>query len=82
MQNKRNLKNKEKSMNVYSIEERLAICERCPLCTRGRCNSNLWLNPKTDEVSTTAKIGYIRGCNCYVNIKARNMNNHCVAGKW
>jgi hypothetical protein len=48
----------------------------------GRCNSNLWLNPETNEVSTYARIGYVRGCNCFVKLKARNLREHCVAGKW
>lgn len=82
MLNKKNQNNKEKSMNVYSTEQRLAICKRCPIYSRGRCSSNLWINPKTDEVSTTSKIGFIRGCNCYMEVKVKNQNNHCIAGKW
>jgi len=70
-------------MKEYSINERLAICKKCPIFTpQGRCNSNLWINPETDEVSTYARIGYIRGCNCYIQVKAKNQYNHCVAGKW
>lgn len=69
-------------MQGQSIEERIKICERCPIYNRGRCNSNLWLNPNTNEVSTYAKIGFVRGCNCLISVKARNMINHCVAGKW
>ena len=69
-------------MNVSNIEQRLAICKKCPIYTRGRCNSSLWLNPKTNEVSTYAKIGDVRGCNCMMEVKARNASNHCVAGKW
>ena len=72
-------------MKKYNTEERLAICYKCPIYNPqngGRCNSNLWLNPETDEVSTHAKSGYIRGCNCIISIKARNSNNHCIAGKW
>lgn len=69
-------------MNASFIEERLAICDKCPIYSRGRCNSNLWINPDNDDVSTYAKIGYVRGCNCIINIKARNKINHCVAGKW
>lgn len=64
------------------IDERLDICNKCPIYSNKRCNSNLWINPDTDEISTYAKIGYIRGCNCIVSIKARNKYNHCVAGKW
>ena len=69
-------------MNASFIEERLAICDNCPIQSRGRCKSNLWINPDNDDVSTYAKIGYVRGCNCIINIKARNRINHCVAGKW
>ena len=72
-------------MKEFSINERLEICKKCPIydSTRGgRCNSNLWINPDTEDVSTYAKPGYIRGCNCIIGIKARNLNNHCIAGKW
>jgi hypothetical protein len=70
-------------MKEFNIDERLAICKKCPIFTLdGRCNSKLWLNPNTDEVSTHAKIGYVRGCNCIIKVKARNFNNHCIAGKW
>lgn len=69
-------------MKELSIDERLTICNNCPIYNNGRCNSNLWINPDTNEVSTYAKMGYIRGCNCYMNVKARNPHNHCVAGKW
>ena len=69
-------------MNVLSIDQRIDICNRCPIYSRGRCNSNLWLNPNTNEVSVTSKPGFIRGCNCIISIKAKNMNNHCIAGKW
>lgn len=69
-------------MSVLNINERLKICSQCPIYTRGRCNSSLWLNPNTNEVSTYAKPGYIRGCNCMMQVKAKNLQNHCVAGKW
>ena len=66
-------------MQELSIEDRLKICNICPIYNNGRCNSNLWLNPDTNEVSTYAKMGYIRGCNCYISVKARNPHNHCIA---
>ena len=70
-------------MKKFSIDDRLAICKRCPIYTSdGRCDSNLWINPDTNEVSTYARTGYIRGCNCIISVKARNANNHCIAGKW
>ena len=69
-------------MKEFNIDERLEICKKCPIYNNGRCNSNLWLNPNTNEVSTYAKIGYIRGCNCLISVKVRNKFNHCIAGKW
>ena len=69
-------------MSVLSIEGRLAICRKCPLYSNDRCNSKLWLNPDTNEVSTYARPGFVRGCNCVMKFKAKNPNNHCVAGKW
>lgn len=71
-------------MQELSIDERRKICEACPIYSpvRGLCNPKLWFDPNTNEVSTTAKAGYIRGCGCHILIKMRNKANHCVAGKW
>ena len=71
-------------MHEQSINERREICKKCPIYSPvlGLCNPKLWLNPETNEVSTSAKAGYIRGCGCHILIKMRNLNNHCVAGKW
>ena len=54
-------------MQELSIDERRKICEKCPI---------------TNEVSTEAKAGFIRGCGCHILIKMRNRTNHCIAGKW
>ena len=71
-------------MHVQNIEERRNICNECPIYnpSRGTCNPKLWVNPDTNEVSTTPKSGFIRGCGCIVSVKMKNMTNHCVAGKW
>ena len=69
-------------MRESNINDRLEICKKCPIYTNKRCNSSLWINPNTDEVSTYAKAGFVRGCGCFVEVKARNRNNHCVARKW
>jgi hypothetical protein len=71
-------------MNVFNIEERFEICKKCPIYepNKQRCNSNLWINPDTNQISTTYKNGYVRGCGCYISVKAKNRNNHCIAGKW
>lgn len=71
-------------MHVQNIEEREKICKQCPILepTRRVCNPKLYLNPDTNEISLVPKPGFIRGCNCAVFIKMRNLNNHCIAGKW
>ena len=84
MLSKINLKNRELNMNEFSIDKRFEICKRCPIYnpTKQQCNSSLWINPDTDAISTTAKPGFVRGCGCFINVKAKNRNNHCIAGKW
>lgn len=71
-------------MNVYNIEKRKQICESCPIYNPVKqvCNPSLWLNPNTEDVSTRAKAGYIKGCGCHVLIKMKNLQSHCIAGKW
>lgn len=69
-------------MRGFNINDRFEICKKCPIYTNKRCNSALWINPDTDDVSTHAKAGYVRGCGCFIEVKARNPRNHCVAGKW
>ncbi len=70
--------------NVLNIEERLKICKECPIFSpnRGICNPKLYLNPETNEVTTVSKTGYVKGCGCAIYFKAKNINNHCNAGKW
>lgn len=46
------------------------------------CNSKLWLNPDTNEVSLTAKDGFVQGCGCRLLAKTTLPNAKCVAGKW
>jgi hypothetical protein len=62
----------------------MRICNSCPIYNPSKsiCNPNLWINPDTNEVSTFAKYGFIKGCGCMVKIKMRNLSNHCIAGKW
>lgn len=71
-------------MNVQNIKKREEICRTCPIFNSSRaiCNPKLYLNPDTNEISTTQKNGFIRGCGCHVLIKMRNLVNHCIAGKW
>lgn len=71
-------------MHVQNIEQRKEICLKCPIYNSftQKCNPKLWINPDTDDVSTKSKAGYIRGCGCAVHIKMKNLNAHCIAGKW
>lgn len=60
------------------------ICRQCPICNKELwvCSANLYLNPKTNEVSTNPKEGFIKGCGCYLKNKIANLNKHCPAKKW
>lgn len=71
-------------MKEQTIEQRIELCKKCPIYNpqRGTCNSKLYLNPETDEVSTRPLIGYVRGCGCLISVKTKNPNSSCVAGKW
>lgn len=70
-------------MRELSIN-REQICKNCPIFSpiNNRCNPKLWVNPNTNEVSTFAKPGFIRGCGCYLEMKWKSQNSHCIAGKW
>ena len=63
---------------------RLSICERCGIYDSDRklCNSDLYINPETNDVSTRPKTGYFRGCSCYIPRKVLNAKAKCPAGKW
>lgn len=50
--------------------------------TRKVCNGNLYINPETNDVATRFKLGYIKGCDCYIPRKVLNANAKCPAGKW
>ena len=75
---------------VFNINEdisknRLKICYRCPLYSNklgGICNSSLWLNRNTGDVSVIMKPGYIKGCGCRLRSKTRLPNAKCPVDKW
>lgn len=72
-------------LNKDISEERLKVCYSCPLYSTkfgGLCNSRLWLNPNTGDVSTTKQEGYKRGCGCKLSYKVKNVDNKCPVGKW
>lgn len=72
-------------LNKDISEERLKICYYCPLYSTkfgGLCNSRLWLNPNTGDVSTTKQEGYKNGCGCKLSYKVKNIDSKCPLGKW
>ena len=46
------------------------------------CNSRLWLNRNTGDVSVIMKPGYIKGCGCRLRSKTRLPNAKCPVDKW
>lgn len=72
-------------LNKDISESRLKICYACPIYSPkfgGICNSRLWLNVNTGDVSTTPKEGYKNGCNCRLMAKTKVPHAVCPLGKW
>ena len=73
------------NLNEDISKNRLKICYRCPLYSNklgGICNSRLWLNRNTGDVSVIMKPGYIKGCGCRLRSKTRLPNAKCPVDKW
>lgn len=67
-------------------EERIAICEKCPLYKLDKirgpvCDSNKFISPDGTKWSWFRKDGYVRGCGCGLR-KAKIPANKCIVGKW
>lgn len=74
-------------LNTDMYSSRIQICKKCPLykihLKMGEiCNSKLWYNPETEDISEIYKDGYINGCGCRLGAKTRLPNESCPAGKW
>lgn len=75
-------------INSSIAQPRLKICKLCRLYHQNKitgwmeCNSKLWLNPETNDVSKEKQDGYVKGCGCRINAKIRVANERCPAGKW
>lgn len=74
-------------INEELKDKRLSICRNCPLYTETgligpMCSPYLYVNPETEDVSTRFKTGYIRGCGCRLNAKARLKDAKCPLDKW
>ena len=67
-------------------DTRLAICNSCPLLKKKIyglvCNSELTLNPETNEVRYDDAPGFYRGCECRLKAKTRVAESKCPALKW
>ena len=73
-----NIVNKEEDL----FQSRIEICRKCKLHKDDpvfgeACNSNLYLNPVTDETSKTPKIGFYNGCGCILASKCRVPEAEC-----
>lgn len=72
-------------LNKNISQARLAVCNQCPLKLNvlgGICNSNMWLNTETGDVSIIPKDGYKNGCGCRLKAKTTLPNAVCPTGKW
>lgn len=66
-------------------EKRKEICLKCPIFASkygGQCSDKLYLNPTTNESSTSKSEGFIRGCGCILEYKWDKISSVCPAGKW
>jgi hypothetical protein len=75
--------NKESALSL----KRLEICRDCKLWKDDKvfgevCNSKLYLNPKTNDISITKIKGYIKGCGCLLELKTRVPKATCIIKKW
>lgn len=73
--------------NKSIANPRREICKKCPLYDTSLfgwkwCNPNIYLNVKTNDVSSKPKEGYIKGCACRIEAKITVPNEKCPAGKW
>jgi hypothetical protein len=67
--------------------ERMEVCNGCPLLFNDkvfgkRCNSQLYINPNTNETSKFPSKGMKRGCGCILSAKTRCLSCSCPANKW
>lgn len=72
-------------LNTDLSKQRMEICKACPIYSSrlgGLCNSNLYLNPYTNEASTVKREGFIQGCGCRLSAKTTLPNASCPADKW
>lgn len=73
-------------INGDMSEIRTKICRDCPLYKKTAvgpvCNSKLWVNKETGEVSNYKRDKFINGCGCRIQAKTRLSYSHCPLDKW
>nr|DAM86958.1 MAG TPA: 14-3-3 protein gamma [Caudoviricetes sp.] len=74
-------------LNKNISEVRIKVCRSCPLYKRSVvlgeiCNSKVWYNPETGDISNSKKDGYINGCGCRLRAKTTLPGAFCPIGKW
>lgn len=73
-------------LNKDLVTERMKVCKKCPLYAiklgNEVCNSSLYLNPKTGEISDKKKIGFKNGCGCRLKAKLTLAGESCPLLKW
>lgn len=79
----KNLLNRDEEL----YKTRISICRECKLFKIDKlfgevCNSEIYLNPKTNEISPIPKTGFAHGCGCVLGSKCRVQEAHCPVGKW
>ena len=47
-----------------------------------KCDDRKYVSPDGKEGSFFKKDGWKKGCGCMLQFKAKNINSHCVCGKW
>jgi len=68
------------------VKQRMEICRNCPIMRITefgmKCDDRKWISPDGQQSSFLKKDGWVKGCGCYINSKAKNPNKHCVIGLW
>ena len=68
------------------VEKRLEICKKCPLYKEDEfgsvCDSGKYISRDGTDWSYLPKKGYVKGCNCRLEHKAKHPSNHCIIQLW
>lgn len=78
------------NLETELYNKRKPICNSCKLKIKidilGKqvelCNPNIYLNPITNETSSTLKEGFYKGCGCRLEASTRVKDKVCPTGKW